>query len=68
MLMKMIIEYGRVEGVRAIRGQVLSRNTVMLDMCRQLGFAIRPDPQNTDISLVVLPLADPASTPGSGGL
>ncbi len=57
MLMKMIIEYGRTEGVRAIRGQVLSRNTVMLDMCRRLGFGVRPDPQNSDISLVVLQLA-----------
>ncbi|MGL5167578.1 MAG: bifunctional acetate--CoA ligase family protein/GNAT family N-acetyltransferase [Afipia sp.] len=60
MLMKMIIEYGRAEGVRAIRGQVLSRNTVMLDMCRRLGFEIRPDPQNSDISLVELPLAKQA--------
>ena len=56
MLMRMIIEYGRTEGVRAIRGQVLSRNTVMLEMCRNLGFGIRPDPENSDISLVVLPL------------
>ncbi len=60
MLMRMIIEYGRAEGVRAIRGQVLSRNTVMLDMCRRLGFEIRPDPQNSDISLVELPLAKQA--------
>lgn len=60
MLMKMIIEYGRAEGVRAIRGQVLSRNTVMLDMCRRLGFEIRPDPQNSDISLVELPLTKQA--------
>lgn len=56
MLMQMIIEYGRVEGVRAIRGQVLSRNTTMLDMCRQLGFSVSPDPQNQDTSLVVLQL------------
>ena len=59
-LMKMIIEYGRAEGVRAIRGQVLSRNTTMLEMCKHLGFSIQPDPQNSDISLVVLPLTDQA--------
>jgi acetyltransferase len=59
MLMKMIIEYGRAEGVPSIRGQVLSRNAPMLDMCRQLGFEIRPDPQNSDISLVELPLVRP---------
>jgi acetyltransferase len=60
LLMKLIIEYGRAEGVRAIRGQVLSANTTMLEMCRHLGFEIRPDPQNSDISLVVLPLVQHA--------
>jgi acetyltransferase len=57
MLMNMIIEYGRVEGVREIHGQVLNHNKMMLEMCRNLGFSIGPDPQNADLSLVVLPLA-----------
>jgi acetyltransferase len=56
MLMNMIIEYGRVEGVREIHGQVLNHNKMMLEMCRNLGFSIGPDPQNADLSLVVLPL------------
>lgn len=56
-LMKMIIEYARVEGVREIRGQVLNHNHAMLDMCRKLGFTVGPDPQNGDVSLVVLPIA-----------
>jgi acetyltransferase len=60
MLMKMIIEYGRVEGVPEIHGQVLTRNTPMLDICRQLGFNVPADPQNSDTSLVVLQLAKPA--------
>jgi acetyltransferase len=30
---------------------------MMLEMCRNLGFSIGPDPQNADLSLVVLPLA-----------
>jgi acetyltransferase len=53
----MIIEYARVEGVRAIRGQVLNHNHPMLEMCKRLGFTIGPDPQNGDVSLVVLPIA-----------
>jgi acetyltransferase len=57
MLMNMIIEYGRVEGVREVHGQVLNHNKMMLEMCRNLGFSIGPDPQNADLSLVVLPLA-----------
>ncbi len=45
MLMHMIIEYARVEGVRAVRGQVLNHNHAMLDMCKKLGFTVGPDPQ-----------------------
>lgn len=56
MLMQMIIEYGRAEGVRAIRGQVLTQNTTMLEICARLGFNIRSDPQNSDMSIVELPL------------
>ncbi len=56
MLMQMIIEYARVEGVRTIRGQVLNHNHAMLDMCKKLGFTVGPDPQNGDVSLVVLPI------------
>ena len=57
MLMQLIIEYARAEGVRAIRGQVLTQNTTMLEICARLGFTIGPDPQNSDMSLVVLPIA-----------
>jgi acetyltransferase len=37
-------------------GQVLRDNTSMLAMCRQLGFAIRPDPEDAGIALVELPV------------
>jgi acetyltransferase len=36
---------------------VLSENTTMLAMCRELGFRITPDPQEPDICLVQLALA-----------
>ena len=38
LLMQMIIEYSRAEGLKTIEGQVLSENTTMLAMCRELGF------------------------------
>ena len=38
--MQLIIEYARSEGIRSIKGQVLHENTMMLDMCRKLGFHI----------------------------
>ncbi len=53
-LMQLIIEYARVEGIRAISGQVLQENTTMLDMCRQLGFQIEPDPQEPGVVVVTL--------------
>jgi acetyltransferase len=56
-LMQMMLEYARAEGVRAVRGEVLSQNTTMLAMCQQLGFTIAPDPENSDIFLVSLQLA-----------
>jgi len=46
LLMQTIIEYGRAEGLAIIEGQVLSENTAMLAMCKELGFEIVPDPQD----------------------
>jgi acetyltransferase len=56
LLMQMIIEYGRSEGVTTIEGQVLSENATMLAMCRELGFEIRSDPQDPDACIVKLAL------------
>ena len=57
MLMQMIIEYARSEGLRTIEGQVLSENATMLTMCRELGFAVVPDPRDPGICVVRLPVA-----------
>jgi acetyltransferase len=54
LLMQMIIEYARAEGLRTVEGQVLNENTAMLAMCRELGFDIAPDPGDPDICIVKL--------------
>jgi acetyltransferase len=59
LLMQQIIEYARAEGLKTIEGQVLSENTTMLAMCRELGFAISSDPQEPDTCRVKLPLGAP---------
>jgi acetyltransferase len=41
-LMQLIIEYARSEGLKRMSGQILQENTVMLKMCRDLGFEIKP--------------------------
>jgi acetyltransferase len=54
LLMQMIIEYARTEGIGTIEGQVLRENTSMLAMCRQLGFQIAADPDDVGICIVKL--------------
>ena len=55
-LMQMIIEYARSEGLKAISGDVLSENTVMLAMCRSLGFEVKSDSVEHEICNVRLAL------------
>jgi acetyltransferase len=55
-LMQLIIEYAKSEGLKAIFGNVLQENAVMLDMCRKLGFEIKPDPVEHDLCDVRLKL------------
>jgi len=54
--MQLIIRYARSEGLRRIEGQVLRENSIMLSMCRELGFRIEGDPEEPDICIVTLPL------------
>ena len=53
-LMQLIIEYARSEGLKRISGEVLQENSVMLKMCRDLGFAVKSDvaePTLCDVTL-----------------
>jgi acetyltransferase len=56
MLMQLIIDYARYEGLKFIDGDVPAENTVMLAMCRELGFKIVDDPVEHDICHVRLAL------------
>jgi len=40
--MDRIIGYARARGLSAIVGRVLRENQRMIDLCRQLGFALAP--------------------------
>jgi len=52
LLMQMILEYSRAEGLKTIEGQVLRENVTMLKMCRELGFDIAADPRDAEVWLV----------------
>jgi len=56
LLMQQIINYARSEGLKRIEGQILHENSTMLAMCRELGFAIGPDPNDPNICIATLAL------------
>jgi acetyltransferase len=55
-LMQLIIEYATAEGLKAISGDVLHENIIMLQMCRNLGFDVKADPVEHGICNVKLKL------------
>jgi L-amino acid N-acyltransferase YncA len=55
-LMQLIIEYAKSEGLKQISGQSLQENTVMLKMCRELGFKVVTDAQDRGVCDVTLTL------------
>lgn len=57
-LMKLMIDYAKAKGLTQVHGQVLWQNTVMLKMCRELGFDVRIDPQDSGLCDVALDLTN----------
>jgi acetyltransferase len=55
-LMQLLIDYATSEGLKSLRGEVLTENATMLAMCRELGFSVRMDPNDAGIALVSLDL------------
>ncbi|HTO66531.1 MAG TPA: bifunctional acetate--CoA ligase family protein/GNAT family N-acetyltransferase [Bradyrhizobium sp.] len=55
-LMQLIIAYAKAEGLKQISGDVLRENTVMLEMCRNLGFLVKADLEERDLCNVTLTL------------
>ena len=55
-LMQRIIEYAKSEGLSRIDGQILQENSVMLKMCRELGFKVKTDAEDRGVCDVTLML------------
>jgi len=58
-LMQLLIEYAKSEGPAQITGEILNENLVMLKMCRELGFEVKPDPEDPGVYQVSLVLDSP---------
>jgi hypothetical protein len=54
--MQRIIEYAKSEGLSRIDGQILQENSVMLKMCRELGFEIKTDAEDRGLCDAILAL------------
>jgi acetyltransferase len=65
LLMQMMIDYARSERLKTMEGQVLAENTTMLAMCKELGFVITPDPQDSHLCVVKLSVS-PEGQIGTG--
>jgi len=57
-LMRTLIRFARSEGWGAITGQILAENSSMLAVCRELGFAIAPDPDDIGVRIATLSLRE----------
>lgn len=55
-LMQLIIDYAKSEGLKQVCGQILQENSVMLKMCRELGFNIKTDANDRGVCDVTLAL------------
>jgi acetyltransferase len=55
-LMERIIAYARGRGIRSLRGDVLRENHLMLELCRDLGFALAALPEDAEIVRATLDL------------
>ena len=58
LMMKHMIANAKDKGLETIRGQVLTENTTMLQMCQELGFHVSDDPLERGVKVVALPLAE----------
>jgi acetyltransferase len=45
-LMEQLLAYARSEQLSLVEGEVLAENSEMLLMCREMGFAVHPDPED----------------------
>jgi acetyltransferase len=59
LLMTRLIEIAKQRGITELVGEVLRENGPMLQMCRELGFAITPDPSDPSLMQVEKTLAVP---------
>lgn len=54
LLMKHMLAFAKDKGLKTVRGQVLSENATMLEMCNELGFHLANDMRDPGVKAVTL--------------
>ncbi len=61
-LMRHLIRYARAEGLKTLYGTVLKENATMLQMCHELGYEVKRDPDDPMLFAVTLDIKGEAVT------
>ncbi len=62
-LMEQLLAYARSEELSLVEGEVLAENSEMLLMCREMGFAVHPDPEDPGCYKVHIDFTKSARSP-----
>ena len=57
-LMRKILDYAKARGIGVVYGEILRENRPMLEVCKNLGFAVKADPDAVDVVHAEIALAD----------
>ncbi|EGY53423.1 bifunctional acetate--CoA ligase family protein/GNAT family N-acetyltransferase [Neisseria shayeganii] len=63
-MMNLLFDAARHQGLKTMRGEILTANTGMQKLTRKLGFNIKKDPDDTSICLVERPLVEKTEQAG----
>ena len=61
-MMNLLFDAARHQGLKIMRGEILTANAGMQKLTRKLGFSVRKDPEDGSICLVEKPLLKSAET------
>ena len=57
LLLRRLMGYARAQGIRELFGEILRENKPMLELCRAMGFTIKPCPDDHEVMIATLRLS-----------
>ncbi|CDH43189.1 bifunctional acetate--CoA ligase family protein/GNAT family N-acetyltransferase [Candidatus Contendibacter odensensis] len=57
LLLRRLIGYARAQGIHELFGEILRENKPMLELCRALGFTVKPCPDDQEVMIATLRLS-----------